>query len=73
MGNFIRSLHEQHGVVFHLENKAIAIDGRTVRLESGDTIEADIVVAGIGVRPRLELAEQAGLRPRSRCCRRSIS
>jgi NADPH-dependent 2,4-dienoyl-CoA reductase/sulfur reductase-like enzyme/nitrite reductase/ring-hydroxylating ferredoxin subunit len=61
MGNFIRSLHEHHGVVFHLENKAIAIDGRTVRLESGDTIEADIVVAGIGVRPRLELAEQAGL------------
>jgi NADPH-dependent 2,4-dienoyl-CoA reductase/sulfur reductase-like enzyme/nitrite reductase/ring-hydroxylating ferredoxin subunit len=61
MGSFIRSLHEQHGVVFHLENKAIAIDGRTVRLESGGTIEADIVVAGIGVRPRLELAEQAGL------------
>ena len=61
MGSFIRSLHEQHGVVFHLENKAIAIDGRTVRLELGDTIETDIVVAGIGVRPRLELAEQAGL------------
>ena len=61
MGNFIRSLHEQHGVVFHLENKAITIDGKTVRLESGDTIEADIVVAGVGVRPRLELAEQAGL------------
>ena len=33
MGNFIRSLHEQHGVVFHLENKAIAIDGKTVRLK----------------------------------------
>jgi len=62
MGNFIRSLHEQHGVVFHLENKAIAIDGKTVRLESGETIEADIVVAGIGVRPRLGLAEQARLR-----------
>ena len=35
MGNFIRSLHEQHGVVFHLENKVVAIDGKTVRLETG--------------------------------------
>jgi NADPH-dependent 2,4-dienoyl-CoA reductase/sulfur reductase-like enzyme len=62
MGNFIRTLHEEHGVNFHLENKAVAIDGKKVRLESGDTVEADLVVVGIGVRPRLELAERAGLR-----------
>ena len=52
MGNFIRALHEEHGVVFHLEDKAIAIDGNAVRLERGGTIEADLVVVGIGVRPR---------------------
>ena len=62
MGNFIRNLHEEHGVNFHLENKAAAIDGKIVRLESGDTVEADLVVVGIGVRPRLELPEKAGLR-----------
>jgi len=62
MGDFIRTLHERHGVVFHLENKAIAIDGKAVRLEKGGGIEADLVVVGIGVRPRLELAEKAGLR-----------
>ena len=62
MGNFIRALHEEHGVVFHLENKAIAIDGKTIRLEKSSTIEADLVVVGIGVRPRLALAEKAGLR-----------
>jgi len=61
MGNFIRGLHEEHGVHFHLENKAIAIEGKSVRLESGDRIEADLVVVGIGVRPRLDLAEKAGL------------
>ena len=62
MGNFIRTLHEEHGVIFHLEDKAVAIDGRSVALESGSTIEADLVVVGIGVRPRLEIPEQAGLR-----------
>jgi len=62
MGNFIRALHEEHGVVFHLEDKAIAIDGNAVRLERGGTIEADLVVVGIGVRPRVELAEKGGLR-----------
>jgi apoptosis-inducing factor 3 len=61
LGNLIRSLHEERGVVFHLEDKSTAIDGKSVLLESGGTIEADLVVAGIGVRPRLALAEKAGL------------
>ena len=28
MGDFIRALHEEHGVVFHLEDMATAIDGK---------------------------------------------
>jgi NADPH-dependent 2,4-dienoyl-CoA reductase/sulfur reductase-like enzyme/nitrite reductase/ring-hydroxylating ferredoxin subunit len=62
IGTLIRTLHEEHGVTFHLENKISAIEGKTVQLETGDTLEADLVVAGIGVRPRLELAENAGLK-----------
>jgi NADPH-dependent 2,4-dienoyl-CoA reductase/sulfur reductase-like enzyme len=61
MGDFIRSLHEEHGVIFHLEDKPAAFDGNVVRLEQGPPIETDLVVVGIGVRPRLALAEQAGL------------
>jgi NADPH-dependent 2,4-dienoyl-CoA reductase/sulfur reductase-like enzyme/nitrite reductase/ring-hydroxylating ferredoxin subunit len=61
LGDFIRSLHEQHGVVFHLEDTAAALEASRVTLKSGGTIVADLVVAGVGVRPRLTLAEKAGL------------
>jgi NADPH-dependent 2,4-dienoyl-CoA reductase/sulfur reductase-like enzyme/nitrite reductase/ring-hydroxylating ferredoxin subunit len=61
MGDLVRSLHEEHGVVFHLEDTADAIDGKHVRLKSGSRLEADLVVAGVGVQPRIELAETAGL------------
>ncbi len=61
MGDFVRSLHEEHGVIFHLEDTAITIDARQVTLKSGGRIDADLVVAGVGVRPRLALAEKAGL------------
>ena len=61
MGDFVRALHEEHGVVFHLEDTASAIDGGLVKLKSGGQLEADVVVAGIGVRPRTMLAERAGL------------
>jgi NADPH-dependent 2,4-dienoyl-CoA reductase/sulfur reductase-like enzyme/nitrite reductase/ring-hydroxylating ferredoxin subunit len=61
MGDFVRSLHEEHGVVFHLENTATAIEKGQVRLKSGGAIDADLVVAGVGVRPRTALAEGAGI------------
>jgi NADPH-dependent 2,4-dienoyl-CoA reductase/sulfur reductase-like enzyme len=61
MGKFVRSLHEEHGVVFHLEDTVTAIDGKRAKLKSGGTLDADLVVVGIGVRPRVALAEKAGL------------
>jgi NADPH-dependent 2,4-dienoyl-CoA reductase/sulfur reductase-like enzyme/nitrite reductase/ring-hydroxylating ferredoxin subunit len=61
MGDFVRTLHEEHGVAFHLEDTATGIDAHKVMLKSGGTIDADLVVAGVGVRPRLALAEKAGL------------
>jgi NADPH-dependent 2,4-dienoyl-CoA reductase/sulfur reductase-like enzyme len=60
MGDFVRALHEEHGVVFHLQNTVTAIDGRRATLKGGGVLEADLVVVGVGVRPRLALAEQAG-------------
>ena len=61
MGDFVRSLHEEHGVVFHLEDTVDAIEGKQVKLKSGGTLEADFVVCGVGVRPRIDLASKAGL------------
>jgi NADPH-dependent 2,4-dienoyl-CoA reductase/sulfur reductase-like enzyme/nitrite reductase/ring-hydroxylating ferredoxin subunit len=60
-GDFIRELHEEHGVIFHLEETVTAIEGKNVRLKGGTTLPADLVIVGIGVRPRIQLAEQAGL------------
>ena len=60
-GNFIRQLHEEHGVRFHLGTSAASITARRVTLENGENLEADLVVIGVGVRPSTLLAEQAGL------------
>lgn len=61
IGRFIRQLHEEHGVTFHLGQTVKRIDGRTVTLSGGTTLEADFLVLGVGVRPSTTLAEQAGL------------
>jgi NADPH-dependent 2,4-dienoyl-CoA reductase/sulfur reductase-like enzyme/nitrite reductase/ring-hydroxylating ferredoxin subunit len=62
LGDLVRGLHEEHGVVFHLGDKASRFTRGGVALEGGDRLDADFVVAGIGVRPATALAEQAGLR-----------
>jgi NADPH-dependent 2,4-dienoyl-CoA reductase/sulfur reductase-like enzyme len=61
VGNFIRTLHEEHGVRFHLDTTATSIDARSVTLKKGENLTADLVVVGIGVRPATSLAAQAGL------------
>lgn len=61
LGDLVRRLHEEQGVVFHLEEEVAAIEPDRVRLGSGASLAADLVVLGTGVRPRTELAERAGL------------
>jgi NADPH-dependent 2,4-dienoyl-CoA reductase/sulfur reductase-like enzyme len=61
LGDFVRGLHESKGVVFHLGLTAIEVSEGSVSLSSGARLTADLVVAGVGVRPRVGLAESAGL------------
>jgi len=54
------------GVKFHLGPLVNRIerqgDGVVATLSNGDTVTADVVVSAIGLRPRLELAANAGIR-----------
>src|SRR5690348_2669749 len=62
LGQFIQSLHQEHGVTFHLQQTATRIERDAVVLANGERIAADLVVVGVGVRPRVQLAQDAGLR-----------
>jgi NADPH-dependent 2,4-dienoyl-CoA reductase/sulfur reductase-like enzyme len=61
LGDFIRGVHEERGVKFHLGQTASSVQRGIVTLSSGEKLEADLVVAGVGVRPALQLGEEAGL------------
>ena len=61
VGRFVQSLHEAHGVVFHLGQTVTSVAGRAVALSGGATVDADFVVMGVGVRPATAIAERSGL------------
>lgn len=64
-GGIFRDLHVDHGVDLHLRTGVEAFRGGTgmeeVLLNDGTTLRGDVVVVGVGVAPRVELAQSAGL------------
>ncbi len=61
VGAMVRDLHEAKGVTFYAGRRIARWDGNAATLNDGTHLPGDIVVAGIGVTPRLDLAEAAGL------------
>ena len=61
LGRFIRSVHEDKGVTFHLGRSVMGFAEGRVALDDGNTVLADFLVVGMGVRPRTDLASAAGL------------
>lgn len=62
VGRFFRELHESHGVIFHMGKTVTGMDGSHAVLDDGTKLRADFLVLGLGVRPSVTLAEQAGLK-----------
>jgi 3-phenylpropionate/trans-cinnamate dioxygenase ferredoxin reductase subunit len=64
-GEVFADLHREHGVDLHLGARLEAFEGdrrvERVRLADGRTLDCDFVVVGVGVIPRTELAEHAGI------------
>jgi 3-phenylpropionate/trans-cinnamate dioxygenase ferredoxin reductase subunit len=64
MSEYYHRLHTQRGVNIMLNKAVTAFDGtQTVSrvLCGDDSVEADLVVIGVGIIPNIELAENAGL------------
>jgi NADPH-dependent 2,4-dienoyl-CoA reductase/sulfur reductase-like enzyme len=61
MSQFFQTYYQNHGVRFAAGTKAEGIDAHQVSLSSGKKLDADLIVAGIGVTPVTELAEATGL------------
>ncbi len=61
LGDMVKAIHEDNGVIFHFGTTASAIEDSAIILKNGERLAADLVVAGIGVRPNVSLAAGAGL------------
>jgi 3-phenylpropionate/trans-cinnamate dioxygenase ferredoxin reductase component len=65
VGGFYRDVHAQQGVDLRMGSGVEAFEGADalarVRLAGGETVECELVVVGVGVLPRSELAQAAGL------------
>lgn len=61
VGGAIQAMHQKHGVTFHLGTTVEAIHGDaavdTVSLADGTTLEAELVLVGIGVRPATDILD----------------
>ncbi|MDX1546163.1 MAG: FAD-dependent oxidoreductase [Rhodothermales bacterium] len=59
VGRMVQSIHEENGVRFRLGRKVRRIEGdgrvERVTLDDGTTLDADLVVAGVGVRPATDV------------------
>jgi NADPH-dependent 2,4-dienoyl-CoA reductase/sulfur reductase-like enzyme len=64
-GNYLRRLYERHGVRLLADDAPVSVSRSgphlTVHTRAGHEVKADIIAAGVGILPNVDLARQAGL------------
>jgi 3-phenylpropionate/trans-cinnamate dioxygenase ferredoxin reductase subunit len=60
LSTFLREVHEQHGVEFHLGRSASSVVANSLVLDDGTRIPADVILVAAGVIPNTQLAAEAG-------------
>ena len=71
VSDFYRQAHERRGTELRLGRTVTEIHGdkgavTAARLDDGSVLDADLILVGVGVAPRIELAERIGLEIRNR-------
>jgi NADPH-dependent 2,4-dienoyl-CoA reductase/sulfur reductase-like enzyme len=61
LSSYVNDYYRDKGVTVIAEELVQQVGSGTVTTESGRAVEADVVVAGLGILPATELAEKAGL------------
>jgi NADPH-dependent 2,4-dienoyl-CoA reductase/sulfur reductase-like enzyme len=61
LASYVNDYYREQGVTVLAEEMVEEASATSVRTEGGETIEADVVVAGLGIVPNTELAEAVGL------------
>ncbi len=65
IGNLFADIHRRNGVDLRMQSRVVALHGQQrveeAELEDGSRIPCDLVVIGVGVRPNVSLAQDAGL------------
>lgn len=56
----VQAYLEEQGLTFHLGDTAVKFQGNTAHLKSGGTVDFDVLVLAVGVRPNGSLVREAG-------------
>ena len=61
LAQFVTDYYREKGVDVRTEETVAAVHGNSLQTGSGETVEGDVIVAGLGIVPNTELAATAGL------------
>ena len=65
LGRILEAIHRDHGVALHFQDSVERFEGSTaverVITRSGQTLDADLVVVGVGTQPNAEVMRAAGI------------